>query len=260
VLRASVAIVLTLAWGSSVQASPVGQWVWSPRDAQVLEHARAARPDLTAAVHIAELRYDAGKVSVQLRLSPTSAFAIRFHNSFHAALHQDTAALAEATGQALTRVLEAAQHAAPGVGVLQLDYDCPVQALPAWAALLTALQARGTLQGYAVWLTSLIAHVREPGYGALFQGLAAGHIVQVFDTGERWSAGAEASLLRALERAGLPFCVGVGGFERGREQRRYTEHGTWWESLRRLSATALYQGTWVFPAGFDWRGRLGLVP
>jgi hypothetical protein len=231
----------------------------------VLQRARAVRSDVAAAVHIAELRYEAGQVRAQLRLAPTtsgtpSAFVIRFHDSFHAAMDDDAASLAEAAGSALERVLTAARQAANGVGVLQLDYDCPVRALSAWAALVTALHARGTLQGYAVWLTSLVAHLHEPTYGALFRGLVAGHIVQVFDTGERWSVGAEASLLRALERAGLPFCMGVGGFERGRQQRVYSAHGAWWESLHRLSASALNRGAWVFPAGFDWRDRLGLVP
>jgi hypothetical protein len=174
-----------------------------------LSAARAHRPEIAAAVHVAELRYLDGEVRSQLRLSPTTVadsatVVVRLNDSFHAAWRAQDAQLASKLGASLDRVLAAVKRAAPQAGQLQLDYDCPSANLQPWAATLRALSQAGVLRGWEVWTTSLVAHLRVEQFGALFRGLIAGHVLQLFDTGEHLDPKLLAELPGLLRRAGLP--------------------------------------------------------
>jgi len=263
---AATLAVLLLVCVSGAHAAPLGQWVWTRADVAPLSAARAQRPDVLAAVHVAELRFERGEPRVRLRLSPGTAAArvvvVRFDASFHAAWSAAPAAWTPALSAALGRVLALSRSTAPDARVLQLDYDCPTQHLAAWAALLSSLRAQGVFSGWELWLTSLIAQLREPGFGGLFRGLLAGHVVQVFDTGEPASARAETELLALLARAGLPFCVGIGAFERAARSGSapVTQHAAWWDAMPALARAPGFRGTWVFAAGQRWTDRLGGLP
>jgi hypothetical protein len=132
--------------------------------------------------------------------------------------------------------------------------------LPRWAALLAALRARGLFDGYAVWITSLVAQLRDEQFGRMFRPLVSGHIVQVFDTGELASDAARAELTRLLTRADLPFRLGLGAFERGRRGLQRTEHEAWWPLVAALTAHPQFRGTWVFAAGQNWADKLRGLP
>ncbi|MDZ7629923.1 MAG: hypothetical protein U5K74_00860 [Gemmatimonadaceae bacterium] len=103
----------------------------------------------------------------------------------------------------------------------------------------------------SVWVTSIIAHLREPSYGALFRGAVRGHVLQVFDTGEEASEVRIAEAVRVVRRAGLPFRVGLGAFERETKRGR-TEHRAWFSAVPRFARVDGYLGVWVFPAGQRW--------
>ena len=83
-------------------------------------------------------------------------------------------------------MLAAAQRSGVAISEVQLDYDCPERLLRRWSAV-TAILSRGVLAGRRVWITSLISHVRHAEYGDLFRANVAGHILQLFDTGDRMS-------------------------------------------------------------------------
>mgnify|MGYP003428899621 CR=1 FL=1 len=259
--------LVILMCGSRAHAAPLGQWVWSRADVAPLSAARALRPDVAAAVHVAELRFLHGEPRVSLRLSPSTAggaqvAVIRFDASFHAAWSASPVELQSAVSAALARVLGVVRSTAPHLRTLQLDYDCPTARLTQWAALLSGLQAEGRFEGWELWLTSLVAQLRDPSFGPLFRSVASGHVVQVFDTAELADARAEAELVQLLARAGLPFYVGLGAFERKRHvnERPRTAHEAWWDALPALSKAPGFRGTWVFAAGQDWTERLRSLP
>ncbi len=250
--------MFALAMASLVALTPVepvvGQWVWAPRDLLRLEQARTEHPGVVAAIHVADLSWD-GEVKVHLRLPPDAAahaLVIRIEDSFHRALSEDPVRAERSLEAALVRVLLATERAGARTRRLQLDYDAPVRLLPRWAALLRRLcEAPRALAGREVWMTTLVAHVREPGFGALFAGgWLAGHVVQLFDSAEA-APDAEA-LARWLERAGLPFAVGIGAFDRFSDGVRRTNHSAPLASLPRLKALPAWRGVWVFPAGESW--------
>jgi hypothetical protein len=263
-VRLPALLVLATALASApARAAPLGQWVWTRADREPLAAARAVRPDVAAAVSVAELRFERGQVVSALRLSPrvvsrATAITVRFHDSFHAAFSLDDAQLADVTESALGRVLALLPLGGPAE--LQLDYDCPVERLPRYAALLRALHARGLFAERAVWITSLVAQLRAPAYGPLFRGLVAGHVLQLFDTGERAEPDAGEALRRLTDRAGLPFALGLGAFERGLGAARRTDHAAFWALAPELAKSALYRGSWVFPAGLSWSERIGGLP
>jgi hypothetical protein len=245
-------------------AAPVGQWVWSGADLLPLAAARALRPGLAAAVSVAEIRFAKQGLQSVLRLSPSTARAeavvIRFDASFNAAWALPGRELDAAATNALRRVLSLVMRTAPGVRLLQLDYDCPTQQLARWAELLRALRANGVFGELEVWTTSLVAQLRDASFGALFRDVVAGHIVQVFDTGEPADERARSELIRLLARVDMPFCVGLGAFERGRAHAQFTEHEAWWEVATALALSPRFRGTWVFAAGQSWAQRLGSLP
>lgn len=133
---------------------------------------------------------------------------------------------------------------------VQLDHDAPQRSLGAWAASVRYLAAHALARD-SVWVTSIIAHLREPEYGALFGGVVQGHVLQVFDTGEAASAANIAEALRVVRRAGIPFRIGLGAFER-ETARGPTEHRAWFTTVGRFAALDGFEGVWVFPAGQRW--------
>jgi hypothetical protein len=160
----------------------------------------------------------------------------------------------------LRRVLSLVTRTAPQVRRLQLDYDCPTPQLARWAELLGTLRANGVFADLEVWTTSLVAQLRDPLFGALFRDVVAGHIVQVFDTGEPADEHTRTELIGLLARADMPFCVGLGAFERGRAQLQVTQHEAWWDVVSELARSPRFRGTWVFAAGQNWADRAGGLP
>lgn len=229
--------------------APFAQWVWTEADRAPLADLRASQPGAVAGVHIATLHYADGVVRSELSLAPglvdpPRALVIRLDDDLHAAfdaLPDD--ALAAALAAPLTRLLALADQRGASVE-LQLDYDVPVRLLPRWAAVLRLLRG-GCLAGRPLWVTSLVAHLQRPDYGALFVGVIDGHILQVFDTGDRAPS---AATVRALaEAADLPYRWGLGAFERGDT----TAHRAWFSATS--GCTGRCQARWVFPAGQPWR-------
>jgi hypothetical protein len=215
-------------------------------------------------VSVAEIRFANQQLQSVLRLSPSTAHAdavvIRFDASFHAAWTRPASELDAATTQVLRRVLSAVTRTAPNVRLVQLDYDCPTPQLARWAELLRALRANGVFADLEVWTTSLVAQLRDPSFGVLFRDVVAGHIVQVFDTGEPADDHTRTELIRLLARADMPFCVGLGAFERGRAQLQVTQHEAWWDVVIELARSPRFRGTWVFAAGQNWADRAGGLP
>jgi hypothetical protein len=85
-----------------------------------------------------------------------------------------------------------------------------------------------------------VAHLADPGYGARFRPLVDGHIIQLFDTGERHTSARERELLARAERAAMPFQLGVGAFER-RLTSGPTTHRAWFDLLPRAE-----RSRWIF--------------
>jgi hypothetical protein len=241
------------------RATPaIGQWVWTRADVHRFTESAAVRPELEAAVFIGSVHCDtatnvlvarAGLSPRVLQASPVSA-VIRFEDGldrcrgargaampFNALLDSAVSILLTRTGDAPLRVV-------------QLDHDAPVRALPAWAATVRYL-SRHALARDSVWVTSIIAHLREPAYGDLFRDVVRGHVLQVFDTGEAATAAQVSEAVRIVERARMPFRLGLGAFER-ETKRGVTEHRAWFETVPQFARTRGYAGLWVFPAGRRW--------
>ena len=140
---------------------------------------------------------------------------------------------------------------------LQLDYDCPTRLLPRYATLLRHLRSGESLRGRRLWITSLVVHVRDPGYGALFRPVVDGHILQLFDTGDSFDDRLASQVPELLDAQGMPFMAGVASFERRRPNGASTMHRAWFAIIPRLSKSRRYRGVWVFPAGTPW---LHLLP
>jgi hypothetical protein len=236
---------------------PLGQWVWSEADAELFREARAAHPDAVAGVHVATVRWDSGFRN-DLALAPTIvgdapvAVVIRVDDSAHAAWDELTdEAFAEGLDAALARVVTLVRSRDVEVVEVQLDYDCPVRRLDRWARVLEHLRA-GSLSGERVWVTSLVAHVRDPAYAGL-RGVVDGHVLQVFDTGDDASTAAEVGDLAVA--AGLPYRLGVGAFERDG-----TDHRAWFSRTPEACLAPLCEARWVFPAGRPYLDLLGDTP
>jgi hypothetical protein len=228
--------------------APFAQWVWTEADLEPLTVLRAAQPGAVAGVHIATLRRAELGVRAELHLAPTlveapRALVIRLDDDLHPlfdALPDD--GIAAALAAPLTRLLALAD--ARGASVeLQLDYDVPVRLLPRWAAVLRVLRG-GCLAGRPLWVTSLVAHLQRPDYGALLSGVVDGHILQVFDTGDH--APSAPAVLALADAAGLPYRWGLGAFERGAA----TTHRAWFQATAACAGRC--QARWVFPAGQPW--------
>lgn len=242
-----------------VQPTAVGQWVWSSADSARFEESARSIPELIPTVWIGTIRASkAGAIESSLGLSPrvanrpSVAVIVRFDDGFSSvwAASSDSVIAAD-VGRALGSMLEAAANTGVRVTEVQLDYDCPERLLRRWSVVVAAL-SRDVLAGRTVWLTSLAAHVRHREYGDLFRAHVAGHILQVFDTGDRMSLPLARQLQRAAARQKMPFRLGVAAFERRLPNGRTTNHEAWFAATRVMAGTPWYAGVWVFPAGASW--------
>lgn len=242
----------------AMTARAVGQWIWTRADVAVFNTSVTSMPALQAGVFIGSVRCDTTthRLIAQAGLSPgvvpvaRPAAVIRFEDgmfacrsgsdrtgTFHQQLDSAVAILRVRGGNV--------DYAA-----VQLDHDVPQRALTDWADAVRYLHAH-SLRSDSVWVTSIIAHLREPAYGDLFRDVAAGHILQVFDTGEPATDQQVTEAVRLVQRAGLRFSIGLGAFER-RTRRGTTNHRAWFGAVPRFVDVSGYAGVWIFPAGQRW--------
>lgn len=258
----AIALALTACIGGEQpgsQRTEIGQWIWSETDSGLFAGTARSVNALVPTVWIGTIRGSrAGAVQAQLALSPRIAarprvaVVVRFDDSFTSAWRgRSDSAVAAAVSAPLTSMLGAAASAGVTVTEVQLDYDCPERLLPRWSAVVGEL-SRDALGGRTVWLTSLVAHVRHRNYGDLFRGHVAGHILQVFDTGDRMSLPYAAQVERLASRQRMPFRLGVAAFERQLGMGRTTHHRAWFEATRVMARSPWYRGLWVFPGGRSW--------
>lgn len=263
------AAALALLAGCKDRPAPIasvrdGQWIWQQGDAALLADARETHPELTAGIWVATVGYDSSSQRVDLRLNlpptlaPTTAFTavVRFDPAFDAAWTRTDAELGALLLPQFDS-LYALLNAQPAhLQEVQLDYDAPVRLLPRWAVLADSLAHRpgGPRE---VWVTSLVSHLRDPAYGRLFKGAVSGHILQVFDTGERDDSTALAEVRRIALQAGVPFRLGVGAYEGLRPDGRETKHRFWFSGIPQLKREPLWRGYWVYPGGEPWLHLLG---
>lgn len=238
--------------------SAVGQWVWTRTDLARFTESAAARPGLEAAVFVGSIACDRSthRLSAHARLALSDIAdahatpVIRFEDGLDACrIVGDTAQRFRASLDSAVRILRA-RGGASAARTVQLDYDVPTRALRAWAASVRDLRA-GALRGDTVWVTSIVAQLREPDYGDLFRDVADGHVLQVFDTGEDASAERVAEAVRLATRARMPFRLGLGAFER-ETVRGVTAHRAWFAEVPRFAVVEGFRGVWVFPAGRRW--------
>jgi len=237
----------------------IGQWIWSSTDSALFADATRSIPNLVPTVWIGTIRGSGdGEVHSQLALSPrvsgrsTAGVVVRFDDDFSSvwAVRTDSA-VANGVGAALRDMLAAAQRSGVTVSEVQLDYDCPERLLRRWSAVI-AILSRGALAGRRVWITSLISHVRHAEYGDLFRANVAGHIVQLFDTGDRMSLPYTRQIERLVSRHRMPFRLGVGAFERRLANGQTTDHEAWFEAPHIMRGSRWYRGVWVFPGNVSW--------
>ncbi len=240
----------------------LGQWVWSKRDAELFTSSQATFKDLIPAIWVSTLFFEKGHVRQKLALSPSlvpgvpAAIVVRFDESFHRAWDgNSTAQLAGEIDAKLAELLSLVNTNGAEAKEVQLDYDCPVRRLALWAEVLQKLKA-ASLQDRNVWITSLVSQLRDPDYGKLFRNATAGHILQVFDTGETPSQQLPESIDALLSQAALPFRLGMGAFERKLPAQKLTEHRLWFATLSVFTQNPYFRGLWVFPGGRPWTGLL----
>lgn len=241
----------------------VGQWIWTRSDLARYEESVRARSGIEAGVFIGAVHCDTLSHRLVARAGLSAAVpgaqavtaVIRLEDGLdrcrapHDAAHRFDIALDSAV-----QVLRARVVSTP-LAAVQLDHDAPQRALAAWASSVRYLHTHALARD-EVWVTSLVAHLREPAYGGLFRGVVAGHVLQVFDTGEPATPAQVAEALRLARRAQLPFRLGLGAFER-RTARGPTDHRAWFATVPRFAAIEGYRGVWVFPAGQRWITFLG---
>lgn len=287
VARAAIAVApLAAALGGACRREPPllpatradGQWIWSATDLARWRQARATRPALRPGVWTSTVWWQGnatgGAVRQRLALSPAMvagapmAVLVRFDDRLHAAWlaagdgAAGDSAIAAGLDARLAELLRVVGATGADVREVQLDYDCPVRRLARWAAVVARLR-RGALAGREVWITSLPSHVAQRDYGAHFRGVVSGHILQVFDTGVEPSPAAADRLVAALDRAGLPYRLGVGAFERvvpagGTPAANpggaphLTRHRAWFALAPHFARSPAYRGLWVFPGEQPW--------
>ena len=236
----------------------IGRWVWTREDAALFTETAVARPDLEAGVYIGSIHCDAssGLLEAHAGLSPSVTGAasitavIRFEDGLDACrVVNDTAHRFNQSLDSAVGVLRKRGATTP-VSAMQLDYDAPQRALDAWAGSVRYLTQHALAED-SVWLTSLIAQLREPKYGDLFRDVVRGHVLQVFDTGEFAEPEQVTEAVRVAGRARMPFRVGLGAFER-RGRHGTTNHRAWFSTIPQFAKVPGYRGLWVFPAGERW--------
>lgn len=255
-----LALVLGRAASAAAPDPVVGQWIWCDADRRHFAAARIGDPALVPAVLVSTITIEDGRVVQHLGSSPAYveapavALVVRFDDGFHAFWSlADGGAARAAVGAKLAWIVERARAMGVPVAEVQLDYDCPIRRLGAWADLLRELVS-GPLREHPVWITSLPSHMDVPGYGDWFRPVVAGHILQVFDVGPSPTV-AEAPRLAARARAQrMPFRLGIGAFERVRGPTRaaVTDHGGWADAVPAFARDATFRGVWIFPGGMPW--------
>jgi hypothetical protein len=272
-LTARLVGVLMLAAGCSAEAArtdagaarvdvpaphAVGQWIWTRADLEVYSKSAPTIPGLEAGIFIGSVSCDAlhGRLNARAGLSAASAQAgsvtpvIRFEDGLYQCRHaHESDSAFDVTLDSAVRVLRA-RVTGVAVRAIHLDYDAPQRALAVWSRSVRFLRAR-SLHGDSVWVTSLIAHLREPEFGDLFRDVVDGHVLQAFDTGEEATDARVAEALRLAARANVPFRLGLGAFER-QTKAGPTNHVAWFATVSQFSAVRGYGGLWVFPAGQRW--------
>ena len=262
---ANVSLAFVVACGGACKDAPgqrevaTGQWIWSAEDSVRFVDASRAMPSLVPTVWIGTIAASRdGVVESRLALSPrtagrdSTAVVIRFDDAFgNTWPARSDSLIAADVGAALERILAAASRSDVRVTEVQLDYDCPDRLLSRWSVVVDRL-TRDALAGRVVWLTSLVTHVRHREYGDLFRGQVAGHILQVFDTGDRMSLTYARQIERMAERQRMPFRLGVGAFERRLPNGRTTDHRAWFRAEGVMRQSQWYRGMWVFPGGTTW--------
>lgn len=245
----------------------VGQWIWSARDSAAFADASLTIDSVVPTVWIGSVGASRNGASrVRLALSPRIAgvprvaAVIRFDDDFTALWDNPSDSLVAATvGSAVKAIVSVAANTGVTITEVQLDYDCPERLLARWANVVRLL-TRDALAGRTVWLTSLVAHVRHRDYGDLFRDNVAGHIVQVFDTGDRMSLPYARQLERMITRHRMPFRLGVGAFERQLANGVTTSHREWFGAARVMTGSTWFRGVWVFPGGSPWASMLDRTP
>ena len=236
----------------------LGQWIWTRADVARFTESRLVHMSLEASVFIGAIRCDTVTSALVPRagLSPAvvnvehPTAVIRLEDGLDRCRDaSDRSAAFEQRLDSVVRVLRLRGGNVPYAAV-QLDYDAPQRALAAWATSVRYLRAH-SLSNDSVWITSIIAHLREPEYGELFADVVSGHVLQVFDTGEPATPERIAEAVRVVRRAGVPFRIGLGAFERETSQGR-TEHRAWFDAVPQFVAVPGYHGVWIFPAGNRW--------
>ena len=236
-----------------------GQWIWSRTDSATFVAARRAVPDLVPTVWIGTVTASrTGQIRTQLALSPRvaasleTAVVVRFEDSFtNAWATASDTAVATVLVASIRSLLAAARATTVRIIEVQLDYDCPERLLPRWARVVDDV-ARNAAPTTPLWITSLVAHVRQPSYGDLFRTAVHGHILQVFDTGDAMTPSYARALAALASRQALPFRLGVAAFERELASGRTTEHRAWFAASGIMAESGWYRGLWVFPGGQSW--------
>ena len=244
------------------QGATLGQWVWSARDSSLLVASRREFPALRAGVWLATLSRRGDSLVTALgrpldaSVGADASVVIRLDDSFSTWWGTESPdTLAARLEPRIARLLQLAERGGAARPV-QLDHDAPMARLAEYAALIARLRRPGgVLHDHPLWITSLVAHLADPGYGARFRPLVDGHIIQLFDTGERHTSARERELLARAERAAMPFQLGVGAFER-RLTSGPTTHRAWFDLLPRAERSRWYRGAWIFPGGAAYRTYL----
>ncbi|HTQ04199.1 MAG TPA: hypothetical protein VMI54_10090 [Polyangiaceae bacterium] len=232
------------------RAAPVlAQWIWTERDARLFEQERARRPALVPVVLSATVRPD---LTLRRGLSPAvggehAGVVVRFEDGVAGAL-ETRPDVDERLNALFTELLAETRAAGVAPSEFELDFDAPVRLLPRWAHAVQRL-SRGSLRGFPLWITSIPAHLETDTYASLFRGAVSGHILQLFDTGLPATHANAAWLGSRLAALGLPFRVGVAGFERGRNGVPVTDHRHWARAASTYATLPGYAGTMIFPAG-----------
>lgn len=233
-----------------------------------LDAAAPTHPHTLPGVLLGTITYDPARHhgTLHLALPPsiahrdTVAAVIRIENSLDEAWATRTdAEIAADLGVRCDSLMAIVQRQSVVVAEVQLDYDAPVRRLERWARVAGRLR-RGAFAGREVWVTSIVAHLREGAYGRWFQGEVAGHILQLFDTGEHADSAAAHEVEVVLARADLPFRLGVGAFERRHRDGSVTDHRYWFGVAPKLRQLAAWRGLWVFPGGQGWSELVEAAP
>lgn len=241
----------------------VGQWIWSSKDQETFLEAQKQIPDIVPGIWVSTIKVERGIITQRLAMSPEVAkkypaavFIVRIDDSLHAVWKKESAdIIAFKIDSCLNTLMRLLADARIKTAEVQLDYDCPVRSLDVWARVVRIV-SESSLKGKRLWITSLPAHIDNPEYSLLFQAVATGHILQLFDTGIQASQKNIYMLSSKLRRQKIPFRLGLGSFERaGRHES--TNHRAWFSALSSFEQIPGYQGVWIFPGGRKW---LNLYP